>query len=212
MLSIATTLSLALRLTVRLLLTLSALALLSLLSLCLLPLALLSLTLLALLPLLPTLLLSLLLSVLSALILLRRSLAALIALILLALLTLSVGLILIAALRLALLITALGEATLRAGIPLFLTLAHTLIHRLEATHEIASAVRCLRLLTLAVAGLRRCLCLLQSLAKVGDVSADLLFSGIQPVCRRRARLLLRVPEFFFDFAPAQRVGCALECA
>jgi hypothetical protein len=140
-------------------------------------------------------------------------LAALITLRLLTLLTLSPGLILLAALRLlALLIAALGESALCAGRALFLTLAHALVHRLEAAHEVARAIRGLRLLALSVAGLCGGLRLLQALTEVRDVCSDLLFGRVHPVSRGGARLLLRVPKLLFDLAPAECVGRALERA
>jgi hypothetical protein len=150
LLSIATALALGLAVGWRLLLTLPAalplLALLSLSLLALLSLALLSLLSLALLALLafPLPLLRLLLSLLSA-----------------TLLALATALVLLPGLPLlALLIAALGESALRTIRTLFLTLAHALVHRLEAAHEIARAIRGLCLLPLSAPGLRRGLCLL----------------------------------------------------
>lgn len=183
-------------------------AALSLLSLTLLSLALLSLALL------PLALLSLLLSVLSALALLRRALATLTTLGLLSLLRLSLPtvLTLLTVLRLlALLVAAFGESTLRAGRALLLALAHALIHGLEAANEIPRTICRLRLLALSIAGLRRGLRLLEPLTEVGDVGTDLLLGGVQPIGGSGARCLLRVAEFLFNLAAAQRVGRALEC-
>jgi hypothetical protein len=119
---------------------------------------------------------------------------------------LATGLLLAVLLLAVLLALAAGRAVL------FRTLTHAFVHRLEPAHEIARLVSRLRVLTLRVVSLRRSLRLLQTLTEISDITGDLLLRLIHPVGRRVARLLLRVSKLLFDLATANRVGRVLQRA